>query len=276
MQDTTYTSSGEILTAHNLVVSYENRVRAITGVDLTLRAGESVAIVGASGSGKTTLLQTLAGIIVPSRGCVFLHGVDGSAGYPQSHGTVAVSELDENLRSRLRREKFGFVFQQGLLLPELTALENIALPLLVEGHPRRVAEDQARAWLGALGLAGLENRRLGELSGGQAQRVAIARSQITDALITFADEPTGALDSHTSAEMMDVLLSTTVGRGRALVVVTHDASIASRCARTISLADGRIISDGPTHAPVAVAAPVAAPQFFGSGWEESIAEERRG
>lgn len=255
----------EILSAHNLVVSYENRVRALAGVDLCLRAGESVAVVGESGSGKTTLLHALAGVIVPSRGAVFLHGAAATAGFPAVEDVLAVSDLSESDRSRLRRERFGFVFQQGLLLPELTALENIALPLMVEGHPRRAAEEQARAWLGALGLTGLDGRYLGELSGGQAQRVAIARSQITDAAITFADEPTGALDTDTSREVMDILLDTTVGRGRTLVLVTHDPAIAARCSRTIRLADGRIV---PSAAPAAPAAePDDALHFVGSGWD---------
>lgn len=258
--------SPEILSAHNLVVSYENRVRALAGVDLCLRAGESVAVVGESGSGKTTLLHALAGVIVPSRGAVFLHGVPESAGLPSVEGVLAVSDLDEAGRSRLRRERFGFIFQQGLLLPELTALENIALPLMVEGHPRREAEAQARAWLGALGLTGLDGRYLGELSGGQAQRVAIARSQITDAAITFADEPTGALDTETSREVMDILLETTVGRGRTLVLVTHDPAIAARCSRTIRLADGRII---PSSSAAAEAEDDddGSLRFIGSGWD---------
>ena len=151
--------------------------------------------------------------------------------------------LKAEQRAALRRERFGFVFQQGLLLPELTAGENVALPLMLAGMPRAEAETQAAGWLAHLGLAGLDSRRLGELSGGQAQRVAIARSQVGSTQVTFADEPTGALDQHTSREVLEALLGATVGRGRTLVVVTHDENVASMCSRTVRLQDGRVVSD---------------------------------
>jgi len=138
------------------------------------------------------------------------------------------------------------VFQQGLLLPELTAIENVALPLLLSGASRTAAERNAAAWLAALGLGGFEQRRIGQLSGGQAQRVAIARAQVTGASVVFADEPTGALDSRTSGEVMDALLTATTGRGRSLVVVTHDEGVAARCSRLLRLADGRIVADART------------------------------
>lgn len=190
--------------------------------------------MGASGSGKTTLLHCLAGIITPDAGTVGFAGPSG----PQT-----ISAMNESERSRLRRECFGFVFQQGLLLPELTALENVALALMLGGTSRTQAEIYAAQWLSSLGLAGLEQRRIGELSGGQAQRVAIARAQVTGAGVIFADEPTGALDSKTSAEVMDALLDSTVGRGKTLVLVTHDAAVAGRCARLVELRDGRIVRD---------------------------------
>ncbi|MEN0084182.1 MAG: ABC transporter ATP-binding protein [Leifsonia sp.] len=221
------------LSAAALTKSYGSSV-ALAGVDFRVAPGESVAIMGASGSGKTTLLHCLAGIVAPDSGSVVL---------ATPHGPVEVTGLDERGRSRLRREAFGFVFQQGLLLPELTALENVALPLMLNGVDRRAAEQTAAMWLAALGLAGFEARRIGQLSGGQAQRVAIARAQTTGAAVVFADEPTGALDSQTSAEVMDALIRSTTDRGRSLVVVTHDETVASRCSRVLRLADGRIVDE---------------------------------
>ncbi|WP_407319115.1 ABC transporter ATP-binding protein [Isoptericola halotolerans] len=206
---------------------------ALADVDLDVAPGESVAIMGASGSGKTTLLHCLAGILRPTAGTVTLAAASG---------LVDVTALDDDGRARLRREQLGFVFQQGLLLHELTALENVAVARMLSGVPRAQAEGEAAQWLAHLGLAGLEQRRLGELSGGQAQRVAIARAQVTGARLLFADEPTGALDSTTSTEVLDVLLSA-VQAGRTLVVVTHDVDVARRCARTVTLRDGRVVSD---------------------------------
>jgi putative ABC transport system ATP-binding protein len=220
---------------------------ALAGVDISIRAGESVAIMGASGSGKTTLLHCLAGITAPEHGTVIFE----SAG-----GPVSVTTLSERERSRLRREAFGFVFQQGLLIPELTAVENVALPLMLSGYPRREAEGRAQHWLAALGLGGMEQRRIGELSGGQAQRVAIARAQVTGATVVFADEPTGALDSATGDDVLTALLGSTVGQGNTLVVVTHDETVAARCSRVIRLRDGRIEADSRP----AVGAPTAGSQ----------------
>ena len=221
-----------VLTATALQKSF-GPTRALAGVDLTIARGESVAIMGASGSGKTTLLHVLAGITTPDSGQVVFT--------PASGAPVEVTVLGESERSRLRREAFGFVFQQGLLLPELTAIENVALALMINGTPRRAAEEHAAGWLASLGLGGMEQRRIGELSGGQAQRVAIARAQVTGAQIVFADEPTGALDSHTSSEVMDALLWSTTGQGRTLVVVTHDATVAQRCSRIVHVRDGRVV-----------------------------------
>lgn len=226
-------SSAPVLQAIALAKSYGDAV-ALGGVDFRVAAGESIAIMGASGSGKTTLLHCLAGIIRPDSGTVTL----ATAG-----GALEVTALGERERSRLRRDAFGFVFQQGLLLPELTAVENVALPLMLSGASRRDAQRKAAEWLAALGLAGLEKRRIGQLSGGQAQRVAIARAQVTGASVVFADEPTGSLDSRTSAEVMEALISSTVGQGRSLVVVTHDEGVAARCARVVRIADGRIADE---------------------------------
>lgn len=226
-----------VLHAAGLTKAYGSSI-ALAGVDFRIAAGESVAIMGASGSGKTTLLHSLAGIIRPDSGSVVLNALGGP---------VEVTALGESERSRLRRESFGFVFQQGLLLPELTAVENVALPLMLTGSPRKAAELSASDWLARLGLAGMEKRRIGELSGGQAQRVAIARAQVTGAAVVFADEPTGALDSTTSAEVMAALIAATAGNGRSLVVVTHDDDVAQRCARVVRLSDGHIVDEVVTR-----------------------------
>lgn len=221
-----------VLEARSLTKSYGS-TRALAGVDLTIHRGESVAIMGASGSGKTTLLHVLAGIITPDTGTVSFQ--------PSTGTPVELAGLSEAARSRLRRERFGFVFQQGLLIPELTAVENVALASMINGVKRADATAHAASWLAALGLAGMEDRRIGELSGGQAQRVAIARAQATGADLVFADEPTGALDSQTSQEVMNALLWSTTGQGRTLLVVTHDPDVAARCSRVVAVRDGRII-----------------------------------
>ena len=221
-----------LLAAANLTKSYGNST-ALAGVSLQVRPGEATAVMGASGSGKTTLLHCLAGIVLPDAGSVRYAGA----------ASVEVTSLDDEARSALRRTEFGFVFQQGLLIPELTAGENVALALMLNGTARPAAEQQAAAALGSLGLAGMEGRRIGELSGGQAQRVAIARAQVNGARVLFADEPTGALDSQTSADVMALLLQSVAGTGRALVVVTHDPEVARWCSRVVTLADGRIVAD---------------------------------
>lgn len=230
-----------ILQAQQLSKHYPGSV-ALDHVDFAVNAGESVAIIGPSGSGKTTLLHCLAGILKPDAGTVTL----GSAAGPLNLGAMTDAAL-----SRLRREEFGFVFQQGMLLPELTALENVALALMLNGTDRRPAESRSAEWLAALGLAGMEKRRLGELSGGQVQRVAIARAQVTGARVVFADEPTGALDSATSSEVLDVLLGSASANGRTLLVVTHDPNVAARCRRVVELRDGRIVADSGGPVPVA-------------------------
>jgi len=222
-----------ILEASGLTKTFGTTI-ALGGVDLTVDAGESLAIMGASGSGKTTLLHVAAGITAPDAGRVVFHGPSGA---------VDVTGLGERDRTRLRREQFGFVFQSGLLIPELTAVENVALALMLTGASRAESERRGADWLAALGLAGLEERRIGQLSGGQAQRVAIARAQVTGASVIFADEPTGALDSRTSAEVMDALLQSTTGQGRTLIVVTHDAEVAARCSRTVHMRDGRVAAE---------------------------------
>ena len=212
------------------------QTHALRNADVTVAPGESVAIVGPSGSGKSTLLHVLAGILPADSGTVILSRPDGS-GYDD------LAALSEDSRSSFRLRRFGFVFQQGMLLPELTAAENVVLPLLLAGAARAAAADRADAELGRLGLTGLGGRRIGQLSGGQAQRVAIARALVTAPSLIFADEPTGALDSHTASDVLGALLEAGRGADRALLIVTHDAQVASRCDRIIRLRDGRIEAD---------------------------------
>lgn len=225
------------LSAHGLIKTYGTEpaiTTALAGVDLAIAPGESVAIMGPSGSGKTTLLHCLAGVLRPTSGQVLWKGTD-------------IGAMSDGGRTRLRRADFGFVFQSGQLLPELPAEENVALPLLLAGHPKDACLTRARQWLAYLGLAGMERRRPGELSGGQAQRVAIARALIAAPGVIFADEPTGALDQQTGHEVLAVLTHAAHQTGAGLVVVTHDPAVASWCSRTVHMRDGRISTGAPTQ-----------------------------
>jgi putative ABC transport system ATP-binding protein len=204
--------------------------------DITVHRGEAVAVTGPSGSGKSTLLHCLAGILAPQGGEVWL-------------GSDRIEGWSESARARLRGSRMGFVFQFGQLLPELPAVENVALPLMLAGVQRKPAVEQAASWFPALGLGGLEQRRPGQLSGGQEQRVAIARALVTAPEVVFADEPTGALDSATGQQVMDLLIQMVGWSGAALVVVTHDAEVAGRCHRTVALRDGRTDSDDRVTVP---------------------------
>ncbi|WP_329332416.1 ABC transporter ATP-binding protein [Streptomyces sp. NBC_00663] len=215
-----------VLAGLGLVKKYGSTV-ALDGVDVSVGERDSLAIMGPSGSGKSTLLHTLAGIVRPDSGTVLLRG-------------KGIEKLSEEKLSALRRKRFGFVFQFGQLLPELPAEENVALPLMLEGVPRRQAVDRARRWFAPLGLDGLEHRRPGQLSGGQAQRVAIARALAVEPDVVFADEPTGALDRTTSTEVVRLLTSVTREQGATLVMVTHDADVAAHCDRVLQVRDGRI------------------------------------
>jgi putative ABC transport system ATP-binding protein len=200
---------------------------ALSGATMAADAGEILAIVGRSGSGKSTLLHCLAGIMTPDRGEVWFDN-------------RRVDQLPDRERTRLRRTEFGFVFQFGQLVPELSAADNIAVPLLLGRTGRRDAYREADAWLDRLGLAGLGARRTGELSGGQAQRVAIARALALGPSVVFADEPTGALDSRTGQDVMEMLVSLTRAHQVTLLLVTHDPQIAVYADRTIEVADGRV------------------------------------
>ena len=185
--------------------------------------------MGPSGSGKSTLLHCLAGILVPQAGEVHFAG-------------RRVDTMREAERSRLRRDRFGFVFQFGQLVPELSAEENVALPLLLGGTRRAEALARARDWFGPLGLDGVEQRRSGELSGGQAQRVALARGLVARPEVLFADEPTGSLDSLTGELVMDLLVSAARAQGTTVVLVTHEARVAAYADREVIVRDGKVNS----------------------------------
>ncbi|WP_433124179.1 ABC transporter ATP-binding protein [Micromonospora sp. CA-240977] len=200
---------------------------ALRGASVAVDAGEILAIMGPSGSGKSTLLHCLAGILVPSSGEILFDG-------------ARVDAMPETQRSSLRRDRFGFVFQFGQLVPELTAVENVALPLLLSGVRRAQALPRARAWFARLGLDGLEQRRSGELSGGQAQRVALARGLVAEPRVLFADEPTGALDSLTGEHVMDLLVGAAREQGTTVILVTHEARIAAYADREVMVRDGRV------------------------------------
>ena len=230
--------AGAVISARGLIKSYGPNT-VLRGVSLDIYPGESVAIMGPSGSGKTTLLHALAGIITMDSGSVHITTPHPGAG----SNTVDLGSLTEKQRTALRAGSFGFIFQQGLLVPELTTEENVALAAMLAGGGRAQARVAAVDLLTKLGLGDKLQCRIGELSGGQAQRVAIARSQVTGAPITFADEPTGALDTATAQEVMNLLLALIPQQGKTLVIVTHDPNIAAQCSRTIHLLDGQIVHD---------------------------------
>jgi putative ABC transport system ATP-binding protein len=215
-----------LVEARDVVLSF-GPTPALQGADFAVERGEIVAVMGPSGSGKTTLLHCLAGILAPQSGEIWF-------------ADRRIDALSETERSRLRRERFGFVFQFGQLVPELTAEENVALPLLLGGMRRSAAVRTAGAWLDRLGLDGLGRRRSGELSGGQAQRVALARGLVADPEVLFADEPTGSLDSLTGEQVMDLLVSKAREQGTTVVVVTHEPRVAAYADREVVVRDGRV------------------------------------
>jgi putative ABC transport system ATP-binding protein len=219
-------ANGKIIEARDLEKSF-GETPALRGASLGVRPGEIVAVMGPSGSGKSTLLHCLAGILVPERGEVFFGG-------------QRLDILSDDRRSTLRRDRFGFVFQSGQLVPELTAEENVALPLLLSGTRRGPAMTAARNWFGTLGLDGLEGRRSGELSGGQAQRVALARGLVAGPQVLFADEPTGSLDSVSGELVMDLLVDAAREHGTTVILVTHDARVAAYADREVIVRDGTV------------------------------------
>jgi putative ABC transport system ATP-binding protein len=205
------------------------RTPALRGADVAVDNGEILAVMGPSGSGKSTLLHCLAGIFKPDQGEVWFDG-------------RRIDDLGEGARTQLRRRAFGFVFQFGQLVPELTSADNVALPLLLNRESRKKAYRQAGSWLERLGLGSLEGRRSGELSGGQAQRVALARALVVSPKVIFADEPTGSLDSLTGEQVMNLLVDSARAEGTTVVLVTHDARIAAFADREVVVRDG-VVSD---------------------------------
>lgn len=230
------TKATPALTVHGLgqrVRLPTGELTILDGIDFSIESGDTVAIVGASGSGKSTLLSLMAGLDTPSSGDVVLDG-------------EALSTLDEDGRARVRGAKVGFVFQNFQLLPSLTALENVMLPLELRGD--RDAEGPARAILGQVGLEPRLGHYPRQLSGGEQQRVALARAFVTRPSLLFADEPTGNLDSRTGQAIIELLFSLNAQAGTTLVLVTHDDHLANRCGRRLRLDGGRLVAAEPQTA----------------------------
>jgi putative ABC transport system ATP-binding protein len=203
---------------------------ALRGASVAVARGEIMAVMGPSGSGKSTLLHCLAGIFPPDSGEVWFDG-------------RRLDTLTDSARTRLRRTAFGFVFQFGNLVPELTAADNVALPLVLKQVGRKEAYRQAAGWLDRLGLGDKGSRRTGELSGGEAQRVAVARALALGPRALFADEPTGSLDSLTGEKVMDLLTGLAREQGVTVVVVTHDVRVAAYADRQVLVRDGVVTAD---------------------------------
>ncbi|MDA1300807.1 MAG: ABC transporter ATP-binding protein [Proteobacteria bacterium] len=210
------------------VSTSEGQLTILKGINLEIKASETVAIVGASGSGKTTLLSLLAGLDTPTRGQVFL-------------GPYELTAMDEEQRARVRAEMVGFVFQTFQLLGSLTALENVMLPAELKGE--RSAADSARELLSRVGLGHRLNHYPNQLSGGEQQRVAIARAFASSARILFADEPTGNLDTTTGLHVIDLIFDLNSEFGTTLVLVTHDHRLAERCMSSVQIASGELVTD---------------------------------
>jgi len=242
----------ELIETKDLTKTYtlgEVTVNALQGVTLTIERGSFVAIMGASGSGKSTLMNLLGCLDRPTSGGYLLDG-------------IPVEGLDRDQLAEIRNEKIGFVFQNFNLLPRMSAMENVQLPLLYKSVETGDADEQARRVLALVGLAGREHSLPTQLSGGQQQRIAIARALINDPEILLADEPTGQLDSHTSAEIMDIFLQLNRTHGITIVVVTHSDEVARFASRIITFRDGRIVSDHKeliSPAPIVIAPSLRAP-----------------
>ncbi|WP_433042859.1 ABC transporter ATP-binding protein [Dactylosporangium sp. CS-033363] len=222
-----------VIEARDVARSY-GPAPALRGANVAVAAGEILAVTGPSGSGKSTLLLCLSGILIPDRGEVRYAG-------------RRLDTVREPGRTTLRRTAFGFVFQAGQLVPELTVADNVALPLLLNRVPRAEAFAAAAGWLRRLGLGGLGGRRAGELSGGQAQRVAVARALAIRPRVLFADEPTGSLDAHTGQAVMDLLVGLAREDGVTVLLVTHDRHVAGYADRHVEVRDGLVYAD--TEAP---------------------------
>lgn len=232
--------SEPIITATGLRKSF-GPTEALRGIDLTVARGEVLAVMGPSGSGKSTLIHCLAGVLAPDEGTVVMDGTDLTA-------------LQADARARFRLTRIGFVFQFGQLLPDLTALDNVALPLLMSGTPRRRANNQAHEWLDRLGLQDQALKVPGKMSGGQAQRVAIARALVTRPAVLFADEPTGSLDSVSAENVLTAMLDVVRDAGTTVMLITHDPRTAAYADREVIVRDGRL--SGAHASPVTVDAAV--------------------
>ena len=227
MQNKGINSSDVIIKADDIKKSY-GETHAMRGISLEIKRGEVLAIMGPSGSGKSTLLHTLAGIIKPDSGKVYFSG-------------SRIDNLNDHGRTMLRRTKFGFVFQFSQLVPELTAIDNVAVPLLLNGIPRDEAYHRAEQWLNKVGITDAKlNHLANQLSGGQIQRVAIARAMVINPEVLFADEPTGSLDSLNSELVMKMFIKTAKENGTTVVMVTHEPTIAAYADREIIVRDGRV------------------------------------
>ncbi len=218
-----------LLSATDLHLSF-GETAALAGASVTVQPGEIVALLGPSGSGKSTLLHCLAGILRPDAGQVHFCG-------------NRIDDESDEARSRLRASSFGFVFQFGSLVPELSAMENVALPLRLAGIKRKAAEERACAWLDRLDVRSVADKRPGQMSGGQGQRVAVARALVGSPRVVFADEPTGALDSLNGDLVMEELVGAAREQGTSVVVVTHEARVAAYADREVVLRDGRLTAD---------------------------------
>ncbi|MFF4358457.1 ABC transporter ATP-binding protein [Streptomyces sp. NPDC001604] len=219
------TPAGSLLVADGLRKSY-GPTTALDGAEFSIHPGEVVAVMGPSGSGKSTLLHCLAGIVTPDSGSILYAGRE-------------MATMSDAERSALRRSEFGFVFQFGQLVPELTCVENVALPLRLNGTSRKEAERTALTWMERLEVDDLAKKRPGEVSGGQGQRVAVARALVTSPRVLFADEPTGALDSLNGERVMDLLTDAARSTNAAVVLVTHEARVAAYSDREIVVRDGK-------------------------------------
>ncbi len=217
---------GALIEGRDLVLSF-GETPALRGANVSVNRGEIVAVMGPSGSGKSTLLHCLAGILVPDAGEVYFDG-------------QRLDTKREADRSKLRRDRFGFVFQFGQLVPELTADENVALPLLLSGTHRNEALHTARSWFERLDLEGMEGHRTGEMSGGQAQRVALARGLVSHPDVLFADEPTGSLDSLNGELVMGLLTRAAREEGTTVILVTHEPRVAAYADREVIVRDGKV------------------------------------